>query len=181
MMYCLAYGDKPVSLSVYWAALAQGGNSQMLELVQGWGRTAKSTALADWLEKVQESFRKKGTRHTEYSQISGKEFGCLDAGSKCRLGDGGNHACQTSSTGPVSHLRKPQRDLRQPNSAGQFCQENVLHLLLIHSMMFFQRSQRWSACLPGCTVTPLHPLASPSLPGPLPQSLPAPSSLSPLK
>lgn len=114
----------------------------MLELVQGWGRTAKSTALADWLENGQESFRKKGTRRTEYSQISRKEFGCLNAGSKCRLGDGGNHTCQTSSTGPVPHLRKPQRHLRQPNSMCQFWQENVLHLLLIHSKMFFQRSPR---------------------------------------
>jgi len=45
--------------------------------VQGWGRTAKSAALADFLELGQESLSRKGTRHTEYSQISGEEFDCL--------------------------------------------------------------------------------------------------------
>ena len=52
----------------------------MLELVQGQGRTAMSAALADFVEIGQESLSKKRTRSTEYSQISGEEFGCLNTG-----------------------------------------------------------------------------------------------------
>lgn len=64
MTYCLAQGDKCVSLPVYWAKLAQWRNIQMLELVQGWGRTAQLAALAGFLKTGQESLSKKGTRCT---------------------------------------------------------------------------------------------------------------------
>lgn len=49
----------------------------MLELVQGWGRTAKLAALSDFLEIGQEILSKKGTTHIEYPQITVVEFVCL--------------------------------------------------------------------------------------------------------
>lgn len=52
-------------------------------------------------------------------------------------------SCHTSSTGSVSHLQKPQRHLRSPNSEFQFWQDNILHLLVFHSKTSFQRSPRW--------------------------------------
>lgn len=142
MTYCLAQGDKSVSLPVYWAKLAQWRNRQTLELVQRWGRTAQLAALAGFLKTGQESLSKKGTSCTDiWRGIWLPQHRHLMPIRWWR-----EPACPPAAVPAaqvLSHLQKPQRHLREPNSEFQFWQGNILHLFVFHSKMSSQRSPRW--------------------------------------